>query len=210
MWRRTAGARVAPAAVMGVGTLGSVARSRGGATLAVTSPSLCGGAGTFEQAVKDANTAPGKDTIEFTAGLEVDASSCAKLHPGPDDYPIVVTEALDIVGKGAQIQGNQVWIDAGGAINPVTKCPPTSCRAHRQSQSKGFLSAGTVGQGNSGVDVSVSGLSFDSLPTLFAAQQDASLTVTDVKASRINSFNGDCHRSAIAGFTGGRHHPATA
>jgi len=41
----------------------------GATTYTVTSTSLCGGAGTFEQALKDANANPGTDTISFTPGF---------------------------------------------------------------------------------------------------------------------------------------------
>ena len=41
----------------------------GASTYTVTSTSLCGGAGTFEQALKDANANPGTDTISFTPGF---------------------------------------------------------------------------------------------------------------------------------------------
>lgn len=37
---------------------------------------------------------------------------------------------------------------------------------------------------------------------MVAAYENSSLAVTDVKAGRINSFNNDCRRTAIAGITG--------
>ena len=47
----------------------NVALGPAGTTYTVTSPSLCGGPGTFEQALKDANANPGTDTISFTPGF---------------------------------------------------------------------------------------------------------------------------------------------
>ena len=58
----------------------------GATAYTVTSTSLCGGAGTFEQALKDANANPGADTISFTPGLVVDASSCTT--PGATTLPV--------------------------------------------------------------------------------------------------------------------------
>ncbi len=182
-------------------TAGPVAGGAG-QTFHVTSPDLCGGTGTFEQAVKDANASSGKDTIEFDAGLRVDASSCGRLHQGPGQYPIVATQAVDVVGNGARIEGNQVWIDASGATNPVTACPLSSAGHVWAAQSKGFIAVGELGKDNSGVDVSISGLDFDNLPSLAAAYENASLTLADSQAKRINSFNNDCHLTAIAGTTG--------
>ena len=169
----------------------------------MTSNSLCGGAGTFERAIKDANANPGRDTIVFTAGLSVDVSACAALHPGVEQFPIEAMESVDIVGNGAKIVGNQYWFDQTGRANNTLMCPDAiGSNARWGSISTGFLAVGRYGQDNSAVAVSVTGLHFDNLPELMAAYDKSSLTLADSTATRINSFNGGCRRGAIAGFPG--------
>ena len=82
-----------------VGFTKNVALGPAGTTYTVTSPSLCGGAGTFEQALKDANANPGTDTITFTPGLVVDAYTCTTAAPRPFPFATSATESVDIVGR---------------------------------------------------------------------------------------------------------------
>ncbi|MFM2437319.1 MAG: hypothetical protein RLZ55_125, partial [Actinomycetota bacterium] len=187
-----------------VGGLAAVpAHAAGGQTFTVTSTSMCGGAGTFEQAVKDANANPGKDTIEFTPGLSVDVSICATLHAGVEEFPVRATDAVDIIGNGAKVLGNQWWVNANGHVNDINSCPSAlGSDAHWISLSKGFLALGEYGKDNSAVQVGLRGLSFDNVPELFAAYEQSSLTVSDVQAIHINSFNSSCSRPAIEAFTG--------
>ena len=189
---------VAPVLLLLVGTQTAFA-----ATYTVTSGALCGGAGTFEQAIKSANANPGKDTVAFTPGLTVDVSVCAALYPGVEQFPIVATESVDIVGNGAKIVGNQYWFDQTGQMNNTLLCPDAiGTNAYWMSFSKGFLAVGTYGQDNSSIKVSALGLSFDNLPELVAAYDKSSFTLTNSTATNINSFNGNCSRGAIAGFPG--------
>ena len=170
-------------------------------TFTVTSPSLCGGAGTFEQAVKDANANPGKDTIAFTAGMTASSWPCASTA-GPEQFPINATEAVDIVGNGAKIVGDMMWVDFNGNVNNIQLCPRTTANSHWIQKSTGVLSVGTFGQDNTEVDVSVTGLSFDNLPTMMLAYEKSSLTIVDSTATNIMSFNDDCRRPAIEGSSG--------
>lgn len=177
------------------------AQANGGQTFDVTSPSMCGGAGTFEQAVKDANASPGTDTIQFAAGLTVSASPCATTA-GPEQFPIQASEAVDIVGNGATIVGDMYWVDFAGRVNNFLLCPSRTANSHWIQKSTGFLAAGVSGHDNTGVAVSVSGLSFDGLPEIAVAYENASLTLADSSATNIMSFNEDCTRGAISGFAG--------
>ncbi len=197
MRRRVVGPVLAGALAAGLLGFAVPAHAGGGQTFTVTDASLCGGAGTFEQAVLDANASPGQDVIAFTAGLVVDVQTCAVAHPGADQFPIVATEAVDIVGNKAQVMGNQFWLDPGGNVNNAAACP-VSANGVWMSPSTGFLGVGTAGQDNSSVTVSVAGLSFDNLPTLFAVNDNASLTLADSAAEDTNSFNGQCNTPAIA------------
>ena len=172
-------------------------------TFTVTSPALCGGAGTFEQAVKDANANPGQDTIEFTAGLQVSASPCATLYNGPEQFPIAATESVDILGNGAKVVGDQMWLDQSGQLNNTLLCPRAiGSNSHWLALSKGFMAVGVFGQDNSGVNVAVQSLNFDNLPELVAAYEKSAFSLNSSTATNINSFNENCDRPAIQGFPG--------
>jgi hypothetical protein len=80
-----------------------------GTTYTVTSTSLCGGAGNFQQALVDANANPGIDTISFAPGLVVDAYTCTTAAPRPFPFATFATESVDIVGNGATIEGGQYY-----------------------------------------------------------------------------------------------------
>lgn len=200
MWRRVCGAGIAMATA--VGGLALVAPpAQAAQTFTVTSPALCGGAGTFQQAVKDANASPGKDTIVFTAGMTVSASPCASIA-GPDQFPIKATEAVDIVGNGAKVVGDMLWVDFAGRVNNFLLCPASTANSHWIQKSTGFLEVGEFGKDNTAVAVTVTGLSFDNLPTLMQAYDKASLTLADSTATNIMAFNELCDRPALTGWAG--------
>jgi len=185
-----------------VGFTKNVALGPAGTTYTVTSPSLCGGAGTFEQALKDANANPGTDTISFTPGLVVDASSCTTPGLRPFPYATFATESVDIVGNGATVEGNQLYMYRGnGQINVPNICP-TNANSIIIRATFGFIQIGTYQADNSAVAVSIAGLKFHNMPTLAKVEQNASLTVTDSSASEIVDFNGSCNRAAISGAQG--------
>jgi hypothetical protein len=174
----------------------------GATTYTVTSTSLCGGAGTFEQALKDANANPGTDTISFTPGLVVDASSCTTPGLRPFPYATFATESVNIVGNGATVEGNQLHIYRGnGQINLPNTCP-TNENSIIIRATFGFIQIGTYQADNSAVAVDIAGLKFHNMPTLAKVEQNASLTMTDSSASEIMDFNGTCNRAAILGEQG--------
>lgn len=154
MWRIMAGVGIAIASVVGGMTLARCAGLRCGETFTVTSQAMCGGAGTFQQAVKDANASPGKDTIEFTAGLTAGTSSCASIH-SPEEFLIVATEAVDIVGNGAKIIGPMYCVDPQGRVNNFQQCPFNTAGSNWLQKAKGVLAIGEFGQDNTGVDVTM-------------------------------------------------------
>lgn len=189
------------AAAMTLGALTAPPAFAAGQTFTVTSQAMCGGAGTFQQAVKDANASPGKDTIVFTAGLTAGTSSCASIF-SPEEFLIVATESVDIVGNGANIVGPMYWIDPSGRVNNFQQCPFHTAGANWLQKAKGVMAIGEIGQDNSAVEVSMSGLSFDKLPELFQVAEKASFTLSDASATDTMSFNERCQRGAIEGLTG--------
>jgi len=175
-------------------------QTAGATTYTVTSRYLCGGAGTFEQAIKDANANPGTDTIVFTAGLSVDVVSCTAIGHVDPLYPfsISATESVDIIGNGAKINGGQVWINQNGQVNDPNVCPGAlGSVAYWAAMSRGFLEVGTYGIDNPGLAVSVTGLNFDNLPMLVKVEKNATFTMTDSTASNINNFLENCDRSTL-------------
>lgn len=201
MWRAIVGLTLATATAVSTAALAAGPAYAVGQTFTVTSPALCGGAGTFQQAVKDANASPGKDTIVFTAGLTASASPCATIA-GPDQFPIKATESVDIVGNGAKVVGDMTWVDFAGRVNNFLLCPASTAGMNWIQKSTGFLDVGEFGQDNSAVAVSVAGLSFDNLPELFQAYEKASLTLEDSTATNTMAFNELCDRPAIEGWAG--------
>ncbi len=187
------------AALVSAGALAAPALAT---TFTVTSTSLCGGAGTFQQALIDANANPGPDTISFTPSLVVDASSCTTPGLRPFPYATFATESVTIVGNGATIEGNQLYMNKGnGQINQTNVCP-TNENSLIIRQAFGFIQIGTFEADNSAVAVDISGLRFHNMPTLAKVEHNASLTMTDSSASEIVDFNSGCNRAAIAGADG--------
>ena len=111
----------------------------GASTYTVTSTSLCGGAGTFEQALKDANANPGTDTISFTPGLVVDASSCTTPGLRPFPYATFATGSVNIVGNGVTVEGNQLYTAGNGQVNVPGTCPTHDATTTQMFDEPGLL-----------------------------------------------------------------------
>ena len=171
-----------------------------GSTYTVTDTAACGPVGSFEWAVAQANAHPGKDTIEFTPGLLVDYNTCHAVHGLP--YGVNATEAVEIKGNGAFIDGQQMWADASGNVNPTTKCPLDSAGSVWIAITPGFLDIGKFDADNTGVDVTIDQLFFDRLPTLVGVEKNAGVTITNSNASRIQSFQAGCNRAPILAAPG--------
>jgi len=176
-------------------------QSAGATTYTVTSNALCGGDGTFEQAIKDANANPGTDTISFAPpGGWVDVVPCTAVgHVDPlFPFSISATESVDIIGNGSRIHGGQIWFDENGQMNDPQKCPQfLGTNAHWMAMSRGFLEVGTYGSDNLGVAVSITGLNFDNLPMLVKVEKNATFTMTDSTAYDINNFLESCDRPTV-------------
>jgi LPXTG-motif cell wall-anchored protein len=174
----------------------------------VTNTSLCGGAGSFKTLLDQANANPGPDTIEFTAGLRVEAWTCNTLRSGIAGYPLKTTGPLTIVGNGATILGGQVYINSAGRVNDPTECPSTTAGTRIASTSIGLLEVGDYDVDNTGVTLTVSDLNFDGMPSLFLVEKNATLTLTDSSAERTLSLLRGCDRSPIESRSGGNVHLA--
>ena len=172
------------------------------AAYTVTSTSMCGGAGTFQRALQEANANPGPDTITFTPGLVVDAWTCNSLPAPIYVYPLGVSDSVSIIGNGATISGGQVFINSAGQVNDPTRCPSNTAGTLAASISVGFLEVGTYNVDNSAISLAVDGLNFSGMPSLFLVEKNASLSLSNSTADKTMSFNNDCTRPPIQSTEG--------
>jgi hypothetical protein len=147
-----------------------------------------------------ANGHPGRDTIAFTPGLLVDYNTCKRLHGLP--YGVNATESVDIQGNGAFVDGQQMWANANGQVNPTTSCPIGTAGSVLIAVSQGFLEIGTLNADNAGLEVTIDQLFFDRLPNLVKVEKNAALTMTNSTASRIQDYLAGCNRSPIQAAQG--------
>ena len=93
--------------------------------------------GTFLWAVDQANTNPGADIIEFTAGLQVNAADANVAGSNP--YMAEITESVTINGNGAALNGLQSWFGQGGIFNSTSFCPGNVSGTLQTDFMPGFL-----------------------------------------------------------------------
>jgi len=144
-------------------------------TYTVTSTSITG-PGSFTEAVTLANANSGTDIIEFTPGLQVDASVTTPPDPA-NPWMANITESVVIDGKGGALNGIQTWITAGGLINNKTECPGDVASTIQTAFMPGFVEIGTNGQDNTGIDVNIKNLTIKQFNRVALIQMNASLVL---------------------------------
>lgn len=172
--------------ILAVGLVGTTSSPAAAApaTFTVTSTDLCGGAGTFEQAVRDANANPGDDTIVFTPGLTYTGENCYRTA-GDLPSPNTATESVIVIGNDVVVDGGQIYLDPGGNVNRPYECP-TSGRLQMLARTSGFLQVGAFG-GSTGVTVSVTGIELKNLATIATVNAGNSLVLDHVRAHDIST-----------------------
>jgi hypothetical protein len=150
-------------------------------TYTVTSASLTG-SGSFLEAIERANNHPGPDIIEFTPGLQVDASGDNPVSL--NDYVIAnITESVVIDGKGGALNGRQTWINGNGTVNNPSQCPQDPQFNGRLLEvMPGFLSIGKYNQDNSGIQVTVKNLSIKQFNQVASVKKNAALGLENFTA----------------------------
>ncbi|TXG34837.1 fibronectin type III domain-containing protein [Seonamhaeicola maritimus] len=143
-------------------------------TYTVTSTSITG-PGSFTEAISLANANAGADIIEFTPGLQVDAS-VASVTPSTS-IMAHITESVLIDGKDGSLNGIQMWIDVSGQINSLSFCPGEDPNGNtiQSAYMPGFVEIGTPGQDNSGIDVSIKNLTIKQFNQVAVINENASL-----------------------------------
>jgi len=129
--------------------------------------------GTFLWAVDQANNNTGADIIEFTPGLQVNASATnVSLQ---NSIMALINESVTIDGKGSSLNGYQLWVTQGGIVNPLSDCPNSTPSLTQYSYMPGFVAIGTRGQDNSAIEVTIKNLTVKQFNQVAQIADNASL-----------------------------------
>ena len=82
-------------------------------------------------------------------------------------------------------------------MNDPNTCPSRTAGTNAASISVGLLEVGDFDVDNTGVAVTVAGLDFSGMPSLFLVEKNASLSLSDSKVDKTLSFNDNCTRPPI-------------
>ncbi|WP_282038203.1 fibronectin type III domain-containing protein [Saccharicrinis aurantiacus] len=149
-------------------------------TYTVTNTALTG-TGSFTEAITLANANPGADIIEFTPGLQVDAS--VSTPPSPSNpWMANITESVIIDGKGGALNGIQTWITPGGLINPTTACPGDEPGTIQSAYMPGFVQVGENTVDNAAIAVTIKNLSIKQFNQVARVNKNASLVFENFEA----------------------------
>ena len=148
-------------------------------TYTVTSTAITG-TGSFTEAIGLANANPGADIIEFTPGLQVDASVPSV---GPSTSIMAhITESVVIDGKGGALNGIQTWVNLSGTLNPLASCPGDVSGTIQFSYMPGFVKIGSSVADNTGIDVSIKNLTIQKFNQVAEIYKNASLVLENFEA----------------------------
>ena len=156
--------------------------------------------GTFLWAVNQANTNPGADIIQFTAGLQVNAS----VNPvnGSNPYMAEITESVTIDGNGGALNGTQLWVGSGGIVNSTSACPGSVSGTVQLDYMPGFLKVGTPGADNSAIEVTVKNLTIKQFNSIAQVNENATLIFDNFEAQETWATYQCVSESAITARTG--------
>lgn len=155
----------------------------GQTTYTVTSTSK-DGPGSIIEAITLANNNPGADIIEFTPGLQVNASY-PQFTGSNSNYMISITESVTIDGKGGALNGSQKWISANGDSNPLGICPKEVPSTIILRAMPNFMEVGVKGQNNSGITVTIKNLSIKEFNSIAEIREGTSLALDNFSADKI-------------------------
>jgi hypothetical protein len=166
----------------------------GQTTYTVTSTSK-DGPGSIIEAITLANNNPGADIIEFTPGLQVNASY-PQFSGSSGDFMLTVTESVIIDGKGGAINGRQKWVSANGDFDNIAKCPGSIPSTIILAQMPNFIDV------KSGINVTIKNLSIKQFNSITEIRDNASLILENFQASEIRSTV-QCHSKGLFGVSAG-------
>ena len=152
-------------------------------TYMVTSTSK-DGPGSINQAIIDANSTSGVDTIEFTPGLQINAT-----HPFyaglSGSYMVTIEESVIIDGKGGALNGSQKWVRDDGEVNSLAQCPNSDPNTIVLRRMPGFIDVGLPGNDNSAITVTVKNLSIKQFSHIASVRENATLNLENFNANQI-------------------------
>lgn len=163
-------------------------------TFTVTSTSK-DGPGSIIEAITLANNNPGADIIEFTPGLQVNASY-PQFSGSSGDFMLTVTESVIIDGKGGALNGRQRWVSANGDFNNIAICPGNIPSTIILAQMPNFIDV------QPGINVTIKNLSIKQFNSITEIRDNASLTLENFQASEIRSTVG-CNSKGLFGVSAG-------
>jgi len=153
-------------------------------TYTVTSTSK-DGTGSINEAIDLANLNPGADIIEFTPGLQIDATHLFYIPGGLADYMLNITESVTIDGKGGALIGSQRWINPSGEWNSLDECPGNVPGGNILASMPNFMQVGTIGEDNAGITVTVKNLSIEQFNSIAKVRENAVLEFENFNADKI-------------------------
>lgn len=170
-------------------------------TYTVTSTSK-DGPGSINEAIDLANNNSGPDIIEFTPGLQINATHLGYIPGGQADYMLNITESVTIDGKGGALIGSQRWINASGDWNSLNNCPSAATGESILASMPNFMQVGTIGQDNMGITVTVKNLSIEQFNSIAQVRDNAVLELDNFNASKIWSTLSCISKGLLGAGTG--------
>lgn len=143
------------------------------------------GPGSINEAIDLANSNPGADIIEFTPGLQIDATHLFYIPGGLADYMLNITESVTIDGKGGALIGSQRWINPSGDWNSLNDCPGNVPNGNIIASMPNFMQVGTINEDNSAITVTVKNLSIEQFNSISKVRDNATLEFENFNADKI-------------------------
>jgi hypothetical protein len=169
-------------------------------TFYVTS-SQCSGPDGLYEAIQLANATPGTDIVEIDAGLAI-SGDCPD-PPNIDDSSLQITESMTLRGNFSQFHGFNRFLDTKGRVDPIDGECPTSGQSGDNfiivGVSPSLFMIGQRDTDNSGIEVTIEGMTVDRVSQLANVRDGAKLTLRDVTANWIYDVM-YCNRSTIEAF----------
>lgn len=153
-------------------------------TYTVTSTSK-DGPGSINEAIDLANSNPGADIIEFTPGLQIDATHLFYIPGGLADYMLNITESVTIDGKGGALIGSQRWLNADGDWNSLNDCPGNVPNGITRASMPNFMQVGIIDEDNAAITVTVKNLSIEQFNSIAKVRENATLEFENFNADKI-------------------------
>ena len=143
------------------------------------------GPGSINEAIDLANSNPGADIIEFTPGLQIDATHLFYIPGGQADYMLNITESVTIDGKGGALIGSQRWLNADGDWNSLNDCPGNVPNGITRARMPNFMQVGTIDVDNAAITVTVKNLSIEQFNSIAKVRENATLEFENFNADKI-------------------------